>query len=207
MKKIILLFRVISLCVLLTIILFNGCSSNETNSPVDNGNNKKDTVKTTAILKISIDTSCYSKCSDIDIYVDDLFWGRMQPGGVIKKDVLKGSHAIYCKGTEITGGIFEWKKTLIDVQNDYNYTPNCINASGMTLLTLTVDSGCNGYVSNISIYVNNELIGVTQPGYSVSKLIPIGNAQIYAKSENGWTWGPTGVVLWNTTFSWKLTCQ
>jgi hypothetical protein len=61
----------------------------------------------------------------------------------------------------------------------------------MATLNVQVDESCGGRESDIRVFVDAVLIGVTSPGESgVSQTVTIGDHQLFAVSRRGTRWGP-----------------
>ena len=61
----------------------------------------------------------------------------------------------------------------------------------VALLVIQVDSICAGRESNIRVFVDAALIGVTNPGEpGVSGTVTLGDHQLSAVSQRGTKWGP-----------------
>jgi hypothetical protein len=70
-------------------------------------------------------------------------------------------------------------------------TPSAPAAAAMAPLKVQVDSVCAGRESNITVFVDAERIGVTNPGEpGVSRMVTVGSHQLSAVSERGTMWGP-----------------
>lgn len=64
-------------------------------------------------------------------------------------------------------------------------------AAPTAMLTVQVDTICAGRESDIRVFVDLAMIGVTNPGDpGVSQLVTIGDHQLYAVSRRGTRWGP-----------------
>jgi hypothetical protein len=69
--------------------------------------------------------------------------------------------------------------------------PSAPVASALAPLKVQVDSVCAGRESNITVFVDAERIGVTNPGEpGVSRMVTVGSHQLSALSERGTMWGP-----------------
>ena len=81
-------------------------------------------------------------------------------------------------------------------------------AASTAILRVQVDSICAGRETQIQVFIDAALIGVTNPGEpSVAKMVPVGGHQLSAVSLRGTRWGPLPTTVTANGVLERLGCM
>jgi hypothetical protein len=194
----------------------SGCGGTPTEPTDENGGGvtlprPAPPTASSAILRVTVDSNCSGRDSNIQVYIDGSYVGLAQPGDSgVSKTVSIGDHTVSATGQ---GGT-QWSPSTRSVPAaGYSLNLTCnttVPPPQPTTATLRVqvDANCTGKAANVEVSIDGLSAGTTQPGSTgISKVVSVGNHTIFGRASNGTTWPTFTVAVSSGGHNQNLTCQ